>query len=1733
MTTPEPSISFDRVGVLGPVEAALRFVRTAREVGDERGRRLHVVAFQADPRRSDAAVRTADEVVALGDGGHDALADALATAGVDALWPGWTPAAVDPRTAAISARLGIRFLGPDAIALRRDRIAVKLAAESAGLRVVPWNGGPLGGPDEAVDAATSLGFPVMLKAAAGGGPTGVRRVDDPAQLLAVIDQAAADAQASFGDGTLYVEALLDGARHLEVTVVADGYGKVWTFGPHDATLRRRGDKIVIESAGAGLSAADNQAVRGAAATLVQRVGYSGVVTVAFVHLRGGGPPRFLEVYPRLPPEHAVIEATSGLDLVRLQLHVGQGGHLVGEPPAPHGHAMQARLNAEDPERMFAPAPGRVARLRSGAGPGVRVDAAVAEGDVLAPGDPMLVAQILAWGPSREEARVRLRRALDETTVVIDGGSTNKGFLLDVLARPELRDARVDNAFVDRIAAHGELAVERDADLALLVAAIDAYETERAADQDRFFASARRGRPRTTPEVVRTVELRHRGHAYRLHVTRPGPRRYAVELDGAKAVIDLEPLGPFERRIRLASRTARIVSAVQGDEHLVEVDGAPHRFRRGDQGVVRSPTPGMVVALPVAVGDDVAAGAPIAVVESMKMETVVSAPFAGRVRSLFAGPNEQVDGGAALVQLDPTGPDRGTEHPAARLAVPVVDGPDDAHAGARIEADLAFLRDLMLGYDIEAADGRAAVADLGAAWRALGPAPDIHHLVAAEHDVLVAFADLRVLFRRVREEAESADLQLRAPQEHLHAYLRSLDVEGEGLPGPFLAALRRALAHYGVDDLERTPELEEALYWIHQSQQRVPAQLPVVVDILERWLEQGPQGDDIDDVRRRTLDALVAAAERRDPVVADLAREVRFGIVDEPRLRAARDATYEAMEDHLAALVADPEDPDRDARMAALVDCPQPLAPLLLRRLAVDPQATRSLVLEAMIRRYYRRREPREVRALAVEGHDIVAAIVNQPEDGPLHLLSTAVPPAQLDLAGRALVTAAAALPAGEPVTFEIYTWEDEADPTLPAAALADTLASTLAASPERVVVAVSGPGPAHRLSSVRHLTFVLGADGELVEDDSFHGLHPLMVERLQLWRLDNFDVERLPAAEDVYLTRAVARSNPKDQRLVALGEVRDLTPVRDDEGRIVALPQLERVLLDALEGMRRVQAPLPPERRYQWNRVVLYVWPPFDLTLEEIERVARSLAPATEGLGIEETGVQCLRPDPVTGELRERLIRLANPIGTGFTLIEDDLPTEPLRPIDEYTQKVVQSRRRGAPYPYELVKQLVAPRAGGRADVLGGSFQEHDLDAGGRLVPVQRSPGQNAAGIVAGVVTTVTDRYPEGIVRVALFGDPTKALGSLAEPECKRIVAALDLAESLHVPLEWFALSAGARIAMDSGTENMDWISVVLRRLIEFTQAGHEVNVVVTGINVGAQPYWNAEATMLMHTKGILVMTPDSAMVLTGKQALDYSGSVSAEDNLGIGGYERIMGPNGQGQYWAPDLPAAIGVLLAHYDHAYVAPGERFPRRAGTIDPFDRDVRDRPHHLEGSPITTVGDIFSPEVNPERKLPFEISAVMRAVADQDHVPLERWPDLLDADTVVAWDAKVGGWPVAMLGIEGRAIRRVGIRPADGPEQWTSGTLFPMSSKKVARVVNAASGNRPLVVLANLSGFDGSTSRCDHCSSSSVPRSAARSSTSGARSCSWSSRVTTAERSSCSRRSSTPTWRRSPSRAPGRR
>jgi acetyl-CoA carboxylase carboxyltransferase component len=597
---------------------------------------------------------------------------------------------------------------------------------------------------------------------------------------------------------------------------------------------------------------------------------------------------------------------------------------------------------------------------------------------------------------------------------------------------------------------------------------------------------------------------------------------------------------------------------------------------------------------------------------------------------------------------------------------------------------------------------------------------------------------------------------------------------------------------------------------------------------------------------------------------------------------------------------------------------------------------------------------------------------------------------------------------------------------------------------------------------LHQLTFRASQDRGMAEDLTIRDMHPLTGQRLDLWRLKNFDGTRLPAAEGTYLFHVVAKENPSDERLIALAEVRDVTPHRNEAGEMIGIPAMERTVAACLDGIRRVQTQRG-KKRLDNNRVALYVWPVLDITAARAPEMVRRMAPLAFNAGLEEITILASVTDEATRQPRRVAIRFSYTPGAGVAANVTEPPTEPLRPLDEYAQKVQRSQARGLVYPYELIPTLTGSE---------GKFVEYDFEESGEFVPVDRPYGRNTAGLIVGLVTRRTPLYPEGMTRVAMFGDPTKALGTVAEAECARVVAALDLAEKLSVPVEWFALSSGATISMASGTENMDWVSRALRRIITFTQNGGEINVIVAGINVGAQPYWNAEATMLMHTKGILVMTPESAMVLTGKQSLDYSGGVSAEDNFGIGGYDRVMGPNGQAQYWAPNLAAACDILFTHYDHAYVAAGERFPRRAETSDPVDRDVRGYPHQHPSSEFTTVGDIFSDGTNKDRKKPFDVRTVMRSVVDQDHPVLERWADMADADTSVVFDAHIGGIPVSVIGIESRVIPRKGWCPADGPDQWTSGTLFPQSSKKTARAINAASGNRPLVVLANLSGFDGS-------------------------------------------------------------
>ncbi|HUL79056.1 MAG TPA: carboxyl transferase domain-containing protein [Vicinamibacteria bacterium] len=1676
--------SFSRVAIVNRGEAALRFIHAALELNRE-GERLHTVALYTAPDRHSLFVREADEAWDLGPAAVETpdgrrkiayadlgrLEEALVATRAEAAWPGWGFVAEDPGFAELCERLGVTFIGPSPAAMRAlgDKIAGKRLAEGLGIPVVPWAGGPVAGEAEAARQAAELGFPVMVKATAGIGGRAVREAETPGVLPGALKAARAAAWKWSGQATVFLERRLDGARHLDVQVVSDAWGGVWALPAREASIQRRHQKLVAESPVPRLPPAREAAMRKAAARLVQAAGYVGAAGVEFLYDPVSEDFWFLEANTRLEVEHGVSEVTIGLDLVKLQIHVARGGRLPGEPPSAVGHAIEARLCAEDAEAGFAPAPGTVARLRLPGGPGLRVDAGVAEGDLVPAEFDSMIAKIIANGRDREEALGRLARALAQTAVILRGGATNKAFLLDLLDREEVRAGRLDVGFLDRLVARGEQSSRRHAELALVRAAIEAYEAEGDGEKARFLSTAVRGRPEVRPEASRSVELRQGGQVYSVVVRRTAVDRYRVEEDGRRVEVGVERLGSplrerrlqtSEWRLQCGGSTWRVLSLVQGRTHLVEVEGVPHTFTRESQGPVVAPAPAIVVSVAVRPGDEVAAGQPLVVLEAMKMETSVDAPFPGQVREVRVVPNVQVGPGDPLVVLDPE-PRRAALPRERRLHLDALGG---AAAGppAGLRQALEELRGLMLGFDAEAGGLREPLSR--PIERSAG-----EPFARGAAGVLDIFADICSLFRRQGgADEEWEDGNGFGVEEYLFTYLRKLDHKGAGLPAPFLTKLRRALRHYGVLDLARSPELEESLYRICKAHQR-EEHLAAPVSLLLERLREGEAASlaAVPDLPA-LLDRVIAATQSRYPAVNDLAREVRFRLVERPLLQRVRAVAFAAAEGDLLALAGGPAPGERAALLERLVQCPQPLAGLLAERYEAASRTAQEAILEVLLRRFYRIRALDEIRVETVEGHPFAVASYER-EGRRRRALLTHAGDSSLSTALARMGRLAAPTPPDRELVGDVFLWrpggagEVEANAT----EIREILeGAALPRSFRRLVVAVGGPGSMH------HFTFRPAQGGGYAEETFFRDAHPMMAKRLELHRLQHFDLERLASVEDVYLFRAVAKGNPRDERLFAVAEVRDLTPVRDAAGHVVQLPELERMLLEALGAMRRVQTRRPPGQRLHGNRVILHVWPVLDVSDDDLHAFVARYAPTTEGLGLEGVTIHGRVPAE-GGEARDVAVFLSKPPGRPIVVRRAAPDDAPIAPLSEYEQKVVRLAQRGLVYPYELVRMLAPGPEERGGQFPPGEFVEHDLDGDGRLVPVDRPFGQNRANVIAGVIRNFTARHPEGMARVLLLGDPSRELGSLAEPECRRIAAALELAREMRCPVDWLALSAGAKIAKDSGTENMDWIALVLRRIVEFTQGGGEINVVVNGINVGAQPYWNAEATMLMHTRGILVMMPDSAMVLTGKRALDFSGGVSAEDNQGIGGYERVMGPNGQAQYFARDVGEACQILFRHHEHAYFAPGERFPRRARTEDPADRDVCAFAYErCDEHGFAAVGDVLTDSGNPGRKRPFDVRNVMRSVVDQDHPPLERWAAWRDAETVVVWDAHLGGWPVCVLGIESEPQARFGIPPADGPEQWTGGTLFPQSSRKAARAINAASGSRPLVVLANLTGFDGS-------------------------------------------------------------
>ncbi|WP_222193176.1 acetyl-CoA carboxylase biotin carboxylase subunit [Modestobacter italicus] len=654
---------FDTVLVANRGEIAVRVIRTLRAMG------IRSVAVHSDADAGALHTRLADVAVPIGPApaaqsylSIDRVLDAARRTGAQAVHPGYGFLSENVDFARACAAAGIVFIGPPVAAIEAmgDKIRAKQTVAAAGVPVVPGRTEPGMDDDAVAQAAVEVGFPVLLKPSAGGGGKGMRVVHGPAELAGQIAAARREARSSFGDDTLLVERYLGHSRHIEVQVFGDSHGNVVHLGERECSLQRRHQKVIEEAPSPLLSAASRAAMGSAAVDAARAVGYTGAGTVEFIV--DADSPReffFLEMNTRLQVEHPVTEAVTGLDLVEMQLRVAAGERLPVDQGdiSLDGHAIEARVYAEDPARGFLPQTGEVVGLLEPTGPGVRVDSSLRVGAVVgADYDPML-AKVIAWGHDRETARARLVTALGDTAVL--GVVTNTTFLRDLLNDPDVVAGRLDTGLIER---RGEELTQPQpppphvyavAALALLLEAEPAGDR---VDPWQDTSGWRLGEPAWTVRRLQApggdpVTVRVRG--------RSGAAEVAVG-DGAPVPARADRLGD-ELSVTLDGVTTRYTVVHAGGTVWLAVDGhvaalreherlAPTGAAAGADGAVTAPMPGTVTLVQVSLGDEVAAGTPLLVVEAMKMEHVLTAPVAGTVTELAvtAGHSVRLDERVAVV-----------------------------------------------------------------------------------------------------------------------------------------------------------------------------------------------------------------------------------------------------------------------------------------------------------------------------------------------------------------------------------------------------------------------------------------------------------------------------------------------------------------------------------------------------------------------------------------------------------------------------------------------------------------------------------------------------------------------------------------------------------------------------------------------------------------------------------------------------------------------------------------------------------------------------------------------------------------------------------------------------------------------------------------------------------------------------------------------------------------------------
>lgn len=657
---------FTKILIANRGEIACRVIATCQRLG------IATVAVYSDADRNARHVRLADEAIAIGPAPAresylrgDAILEAARRTGAQAIHPGYGFLSENAGFAQACAEAGIVFIGPSAAAIRAmgDKSAAKALMQQAGVPLTPGYHGDEQIPEFLRKQADSIGYPVLIKASAGGGGKGMRRVDDSATFTEALASCQREAQSAFGNAHVLVEKYVERPRHIEIQVFGDSHGNVVYLFERDCSVQRRHQKVLEEAPAPGMTPERRAAMGKAAVDAARAVNYVGAGTVEFI----AGPDGdfyFMEMNTRLQVEHPVTECITGTDLVEWQLRVASGEPLPLQQDQLQirGHALEARLYAEDADRGFLPSTGTLRHLRLPANTAhVRVDAGVEQGDAITPFYDPMIAKLIVWDVDRDAALRRMQQALAECEVV--GVTTNAAFLRRLVMTDSFAQAKLDTALIEREQA--ALAPnDGDSDPALwALAAIAGVATSEAASRDpRDPHSPWQAQDgwRLGAAAARALTLEHRG-AQRSVAVQGAGEQWTVHMEG-NALQGSGRLAGDALRVQIGEQLHRATVIRDGNELYLFGSEGVQRFTLhdpvseadqsvADAGSLVAPMPGRIVATLVAPGTAVKRGAPLLVLEAMKMEHTLQAPADGTVQGYRVKAGDQVGDGAVLVDFE--------------------------------------------------------------------------------------------------------------------------------------------------------------------------------------------------------------------------------------------------------------------------------------------------------------------------------------------------------------------------------------------------------------------------------------------------------------------------------------------------------------------------------------------------------------------------------------------------------------------------------------------------------------------------------------------------------------------------------------------------------------------------------------------------------------------------------------------------------------------------------------------------------------------------------------------------------------------------------------------------------------------------------------------------------------------------------------------------------------------------